>query len=235
MMKHRKTGKALIACLFALVMLMAISATAVFAEEEPVTGSDKPVLTGDTFFVKDPLAEINIENVVPDNVSVKSVVSSKPKVLAVKKDINEDFGYRIIPKKKGSAKLTVRLKADGTDYKLKATYKILAYPKVIKSLKVNGKKIKVTASKNSYKTPKLKFKDGGVAVELAQKDGWNIDYAVMAVWNDDGEGDQIDVPVTAIQTGELVSIPDQYNNANMLVNMSKSTGPDFVYQIVLKR
>ena len=235
-MKNKRSKMPLLAVLFALVMMLAIGASAAFAEEgDGSVEVEKPVLEGDTFFAKDPTAALSIQHLNPDTAMVHSVKSSNPKVLAVKKDINEDYGYKIIPKKKGTAKLKVSCSKDGEKYTLKATYKVKAYPNVIESLKVNGKKLKVTVKKNAYKTPEMTFSDGVATVQLTKKDDWNIDYVYALMWNSEGGGDQVEIPVSTIEDGSEISIPEEYTHADIEINISKSTGPSFFYQIHLKR
>lgn len=235
-MMYKKSKLLWIAVLFAFVMTLSIGVSAAFAEEgDSSVEAEKPVLAGDTFFVKDPTATLSIQHLNPDTAIVHSVKSSNPKVLAVKKDINEDFGYKIIPKKKGSAKLKVSCSKDGEKYTLKASYKVKAYPNVIKSLKVNDTKLKVTSKKNAYKTPLMNSKDGVVTVQLSKKEEWNIDYVYMLMWNSTGGGDQVEIPVSTIEDGSEISIPEEYTHADIQINISKGTGPSFFYQIHLKR
>jgi hypothetical protein len=153
----------------------------------------------------------------------------------VKEDVNADYGYKITPLKKGKVRVTVKCRKDGKSYTLKTTYTVKAYPNVIKSLQVNGKKVKVTSRKNAYVVTQKDFKEEYATVKLAQKKGWNIDYAYADLWNDKGEGDQIEVPVDTIQTGGKIDVPAKYNHADIKINMSQKDGSFFFYQIHLKR
>jgi polyribonucleotide nucleotidyltransferase len=78
---------------------------------------------------------------------------------------------------------------------------VKAYPKVIKTLKVNGKKVKVTSKKHAYAVTQKKFKKRYAKVKLSKKKGWKIDYVYVDMWNDKGEGDQIKVSVSTIKKG----------------------------------
>lgn len=194
-----------------------------------------PVLEPQTFFAKDPAAALSIKNLDPDDDHACFVKSSNKKVLRVKEDVNADYGYKITPLKKGKVRVTVKCRKDGKNYTLKATYTVKAYPNVIKSLQVNGKKLKVTSKKNAYSVTQKNFKEEYATVKLSQKTKWNIDYVYVDMWNNKGEGDQIEVPVDTIKTGGKINIPAKYTHADIQINMSRKTGPFFFYQINLKR
>ena len=107
------------------------------------------------------------------NIQIKSVKSSKPSVLKVKK---EDDAFRLRPLKTGSAKLTVTYTTEaGKKKTIKTTVKTLAYKNPVKQFTVGSTSFTKRFAKNNtckYRYPTEETVKGKLNIKAA--DGWKI-------------------------------------------------------------
>ena len=97
-----------------------------------------------------------------------SITSSKKAVLGVKK--GDSLGNcTLLPKKPGSAKVTVVVKVNGKKMTLSANYTVKKYPNALKELKVDGKKVDL--KKNKF----------GAQVNVSKKKV-KLDYKIAKGW-----------------------------------------------------
>lgn len=151
--------------------------------------------------------------------SVKSSSSSIIKVIS--HGSGSDKWYEIEPLKTGKAKLTVKFRTDsGKSKTLKKTLTVKKYPKQIKSLKVNGKKI--DTGKNKYEYSKAGYTKTSAAIKMSVKDGWTI-YSVTGTLYDSKAKKSKDIKNVKkkITKGKEISFPKEYDNLNVYINMSK--------------
>ena len=106
---------------------------------------------------------------------------------------------------------------------IKKTITVKKYPNQIKSLKVNGKAVKV--SENKYfldsKTGKTSVK-----IKMALKKGWKIKNVEAYAYTKNYTEKKISATKKAISKGSAISFPKKYRELHVTVNMSK--GKDVV-------
>ena len=157
-------------------------------------------------------------------ISVKSSNKSVLKVKTEKWDNNKYFNLKC--KKAGKAKLTVKYKKpDGSTSTVKKTIKVKKYPNQIKSLKVNGKKVKV--SENKYQYFKSNNKKSSVKIKMALKKGWKISYVSVRAYNSKTDKSKdIKVSKSAVKNGKAIKIPKSYTGLDINIGMEK--GNDYI-------
>ena len=104
-----------------------------------------------------------------ENIEVTKVASSKPSVLkpVFNKNIEK---VKLQAKKPGKCKVTVTYKIDGRTYSVSAAYQVLSYP--LKSVKVNGKAVKLTKHDLYYYLGK--YKKSSAKVSFVAAKGWKV-------------------------------------------------------------
>ena len=168
-----------------------------------------------------------------------SVKSSNKKVVKVNKETFPDEkgkkvkAFSLDYKKAGKAKITVEFKsAKGKKYKITKTIVIQKYPKVIKSLKVNGKKVKVSKNKFEYCVNNYKKTSG--KVKLALKKGWKV-LEVTADYNG-RKWKNVELNRKVVKKGSKISFPKKYELMTIFIRIGdKDQNNVFTYKILFPR
>lgn len=102
---------------------------------------------------------------------IVSVKSSNPGVLKV----TDADSLEATPRKAGKATITVKYKLGGKSYTIKGKYTVKAYPKPVKSLTVNGERIKLTERQKLRYNHEAEYgKKVSVTINLKPRAGWKI-------------------------------------------------------------
>lgn len=153
--------------------------------------------------------------------TLTSVTSGNPNIAAVTK---ESGGlYSIKAKAVGSTVVNAGFKAPGVaagNVSSKLTVK--KYPKQIKSLKVNGKKVRIKGSKR-YKLNK-KCSSSKARIKMQLKSGWKI-TSVTANYYSKATGQMTKAKVTKkmVKNGKAFKFPKEYNTMWVTVMMMKGS------------
>ena len=155
--------------------------------------------------------------------TVTSVKSSNSKVIKVHKNkYDGDTWFSADFKKVGKSTLTIKYKKpDGSSSTMKKTLTVKKYPNQIKSLKVNGKKVKVSANKYGFYVEKCK--KTSVKVKVSLKKGWKVDKYVYAnAYNSKtGKDKEIKIKASNITKGKAIKFPKGYDSLNVNFEMVK--------------
>ena len=155
---------------------------------------------------------------------ITSVKSSKKSVIKVIKHTDKDSRgnkytmFWLEAKKAGKATITVKYKTpSGKTGTLKKTIRVKKYPKPVKSLKVNGKTVKVSDNKYFFfqKTSKKSVK-----VKMTPKKGWKIMSVNAVAFTKNDNTKKISVKKTQIKNGKAISFPKKYKELNLDVEMT---------------
>ncbi|MBR0399583.1 MAG: hypothetical protein IJH95_02040 [Mogibacterium sp.] len=133
----------------------------------------------------------------------------------------------------GEAWVTVNYKYSKTETgsrTVKVTVK--KYPKQIKSLTFNGKKVDVSKKKYSYTVNK--FSKTSLKIKMKLKEGWVISDA-WGFGSAKGGSRQLNVTKAKIAKGGKISFPKKYKSANLRVTMKNKEGNEIHYDFYLYR
>ena len=133
----------------------------------------------------------------------------------------------------GEAWVTVNYKYSTTEVGSR-TVKVIVkkYPKQIKSLTFNGKKVDVSKKKYSYTVNK--FSKTSVKIKMKLKKGWVISDA-WGFGNRKGGSDQLKVTKAKIAKGGSIKLAKKYKSANLRVIMKNKEGNEINYDFYLYR
>lgn len=174
--------------------------------------------------IKDKSYEGTVTSVISSNKSVVKVVKETAYNEKGKKQTYFHLNYL----KKGKATLTVKYKKpNGKKATIKETLKIKNYPKMIKSLKVNGKTVKVSKNKFSYTVKK--FKKTSAKIKMATKNGWKIKEATVDLYGKSYKYKELKKSV--ITKGSSISIPKKYDMAIVYIYMENKAGNQITYEV----
>lgn len=168
---------------------------------------------------------------------ITSVKSSNSKVVSVKKYKDLEYvEYRIFAKNKGKSTLTVKATLpDGTKktYKKKVTVK--AYPKMIKSFKLNGKAIKVNKNKNGFIYRNENFKKTSAKITIVPAKGWKISRAYGYIYKADSwRSKKLKINKKMVTGKKSISFAKKYHELDVHVQFeNKKTGEVIDYNIDL--
>ena len=224
---NKITSLMLILCL--TFGVFAVSAGSAYAESKKWT-----ILANEDRWVGDPDNYVSVCDLNsfdnkngPVYATVTSVKSSKDSVLAVKEEKltfedHKEKAYILKSKKAGKATITVKFKKpSGKTGTLKKTITVRKYPYEIKSLKVNGKSVKI--SKNKFNFSK-KTNRTNVTVKMALKKGWKVSSIYCYRYKKNGKTSEVKVTKKMIRKGLSISFPKKYDN--MLVSVYMTDGKD---------
>ena len=219
----------------ALVAVVAVGFMCVPAG--PAFAAKKPVLEAQTFWVGDPFSSFEIKNFNVEKDTVTSIKSSKPSVLHFKKDeMGWTYGYTVIPKKVGKVKVTVKCTVGGKDYTLSQKCPVKKYPAPIKTLKVNKKKVTVSAKKNAYSRIVNKYKKDYARVQILPKSNWKIIYAKYDMTDLKNAYKEKYPKSSAIKKGIKINYPEKYKQLNVVIVIkNKKTDEVFDYFVQFNR
>lgn len=164
-------------------------------------------------------------------VTITKVVSSKTDVIKVVKSGGD---YLLSAKKAGKSSITVscRIK-DGPVRTLTSSTAVKDYPNQIKSLKVNGKAVKISKHKYNYTTDG--YKGTSVKIKMAVKDGWKITDAWGFLYNKKGKSTQAKVTKAKIKSGKAISFAKKYKSIYVSIKMKNSKGQEINYVVSIAR
>ena len=153
--------------------------------------------------------------------TVKSINSSNPKVIKVRKYTYEGRTYYdLIAKKPGTAKLTFKYRLPGGKNRTyKKKLKVLAYPNMIGSLKVNGKKVKISGEQRYYYF--TKYKKTSATINLKLRDGWEVEEVYANYYKANTSKTQRIKGAEKLISGSKISFPKKWDGMNFSIQMKK--------------
>ena len=158
------------------------------------------------------------------------VTSSNSKVIRVsvnKYDGNKNYFIKARRPGKAVVKATIKLKS-GSTKTIKTTITVKKYPAPVKSLKVNGKAVKLSTHK--YQASK-QTKGSKVSVKLVPKSGWKITYVYGTLYDKNWNGTDAKIKKSAIKKGTSISFPKNKSYMDIFVDLENSKGESFSYCI----
>ena len=175
-----------------------------------------------------------------DGATVESVKSSNTAVLVAKKGYSYDENnvktpyYYLNAKKAGKATITVDYSTpDGETGTLEKIITVSKYPNHIKSLKVDGKTVKI--SKNKYDYSKKAGKNTkSFKIKMALKNGWKIGSIEAYKYKKDDTRKKMKVTKTMLSKGSVISFEKKYQSCYVTVYMYKGSD-EISYSISLYR
>ena len=162
-----------------------------------------------------------------DNGTITSATSSNTAVFDIAK-FGYDGGvdYNIDPKAAGTATLTVNFTTPSGEAKtLSKNVVVKAYPKEIKSLKVNGKKVNTNKYKFFYNKKMSKSKTS-VKIKMALKKGWKITNIYADRSTNGDKYTQFKVKKSALKNGKAMKFGKKYKY--MWINVTMKKGNDII-------
>ncbi len=157
--------KKIILRILSLAMLLSLVVTAV-----PAIAAGARTIIVETLYTGTGSYDMNIRNWSWKE-KVVFVRSSNPSVLKV---TNEE-GLELTPRKAGKATITVKYKLAGKSYRIKGRYTVEAYPKAVRSLTVNGSKVKLTGEQRRRCVLEvLEGEEVSFTINLKPGTGWKI-------------------------------------------------------------
>lgn len=224
----------MLSLLMSLVMafgVILVDTSAVNAASDWIMQAPEKIYVGDYY------GNIGAYNIKTNDIGTAiSLKSSSSKILKVTKHTYED-GYvewGIRPKKPGKVTLTLKFKMpSGKKKTIKQKVVVKKYPKVIKKLTLNGKKINISDNKFEYMG--RYFKKNSVKLNMKLKDGWEIQEAHGHVWNFDGKT-PVDIKKAKklVKKGKAIKFPAKYSEFELTITMTN--GKDtFDYFVRLSR
>lgn len=172
------------------------------------------------------------EKIADDQYIITAVKSSNPAVLKTKLEADPEGDYAwgsYTAKKTGKVVVTVDYKfKDGTTGSASANVTVKPYPNNIKSLKVNGKTVKI--SKNKFQCQR-KFKGSKAKIKMALKKGWKIDSVDASGWNKSFDKQyKIKVTKKGLLKGKYFKVPAKCKYVDVNVTLRK--GNNFFYYYI---
>ena len=151
----------------------------------------------------------------------------------ITKGIDVDtYIYYFECKKAGKTKLTIKFRTpDGEKKTLKKTITVKKYPNEFKSLKVNGKKVKINKNKFRYDCKTSKNK---VSIKAELEKGWKIRKIEARRYDRDWEESKVKVTKKMISKGSSISFPKKYKSMEISVFLYKGKSK-IQYDISIER
>ena len=170
-----------------------------------------------------------------ENAEVISVKSTEPKILkVVKHEEDGNVFWTAAAKKPGKVTLKVKYKRpDGRKASLKKKITIKKYPNQIKSLKINGKKVKI--ADNKFFCLEENVTSSKIKVDLKLKKGWKIRSVNGNLWNAGGNGSKVIKKAKShVKNGDAIKFPKKYRDFELMIGMTD--GEDSImYHIRISR
>jgi len=194
--------------------------------------SHKWVISGDNYIWKGDSLYLGVYDQNSEEYTeaqITKVVSSN-KIIKVIKHTDGDVWFNLQGKKIGKAKITVYYKVPGSSaVKHKAkTIKVKAYPNEIKSLKVNGKAVKVGSNKYNYHV--YDYKKTTASVKLALKKGWKIDNIYAYAYTKSGKSVDVKITKKMLKNGTAFKFAKKYSDIYVGIGMVK--GNDYAHNYI---
>ena len=153
---------------------------------------------------------------------ITSVTSGNTGVLSIEKEVYDGVTeYRGLGVAPGTAQVTVNFTTpSGQTKSLTKNIVVKAYPKEIKSLKVNGKKVNTNKNKFFY-SKKVSKSKGSVKIKMALQKGWKI-TGIYADRSKTGKSfKQFKVSKSALKKGKAIKFSKKYKYMYVSVSMQK--------------
>jgi hypothetical protein len=158
---------------------------------------------------------------------ITSVTSGNTGVLSIEKEVYDGVTeYRGLGVAPGTAQVTVNFTTpSGQTKSLTKNIVVKAYPKEIKSLKVNGKKVNTSKNKFFYNKKVSKSK-GSVKIKMALKKGWKITNIYADRSTNGDKYTQFKVKKSALKNGKAIKFGKKYKY--MWINVTMKKGNDII-------
>lgn len=155
-----------------------------------------------------------------ENATIKSIKSGNTSIAKISKK-SGSFVWKV--KKAGKVKITVNFTTpDGTLKTVSKKITVKKYPKPFKSIKINGKSVKV--SKNKYKySGDVSDSATKASVKMALKSGWKVDTVTCSVIKGSITKD-VTVSKSAVTKGKKIGFPEYYDNMSINIGLIKVSG-----------
>lgn len=183
--------------------------------------------TNDTVWAGSPYWEngvsvYDMNNDGQDAKAITSATSSNNGVFSVKTESYDgSTRFYVNGVAKGTAKLTVTFTTPADETKtLSKNITVKKYPKEIKSLKVNGKKVKTSKYKYEY-NKKLSKSKTKVKIKMALKKGWKVTSISAYRYTKNGDPKEFKVSKSAIKKGKNIKFSKKYYGMSISVEMKK--------------
>lgn len=156
--------------------------------------------------------------------TVTSATSSNNGVFKISKDTYDNgVSFNVEPVAKGTATLTVNFTTPSGEAKtVSKNIVVKKYPKQIKSLKVNGKKVSTSKNKFFY-SKKLSKSKTSAKIKMALKKGWKITKVEATYFTKKGTPKDFKVSKSAIKKGKAIKFGKKYKEMNIYVQMKKGS------------
>ena len=215
-MKNRLMRALALAMLLALVVSAVPAMAAAKAKTRSIVAETLYAGTGDYW--------MTIKNWTWDETDVK-ITSSKPSVIRVP---DKQFPC-LEPKKAGKAKITVKFKVDGKQYKISKTLTVKKYPKAIQSLTINGQKVTLKDwARLNYWYEGDMDKPITVTINLKAAKGWKISKIKgYKVGMDAADGRK----AITVKNNKKLTFGADYMGEVIYTLKNKKTGKTFKYTI----
>lgn len=162
---------------------------------------------------------------VPDNAKVISVKSSKPSVLSADKWGSTIYDMAVFPEGIGKSKVTVKYKVGKKTYTISGTYTVKKFPTVFSTLKVNGKKIRSSDTKNLYFIEN--YKKTSATLTFKAKSPWKVLNADLHILETEKRSE--------VTSGKAFKIPKGKDAEVSIYLRNKKTGDDIRIAIDFRR
>lgn len=178
-----------------------------------------------------------------ENVPIKGVTVSNKNIAKVKKIIEKFEGekytyYYVVGKKTGKVTVRIKYKLNGVTSTKKVKVTVKKAPKMIKSLKVNGKKVKLSGTKAFKYRVKCKKSKTKVNVKIVPAEGWKV----LAAYGDksyEKNNKYHSVPIAnmkkKIKNGSNISFAKKYTALLVDVVLQKDGGNTIRYTVEFYR
>lgn len=193
------------------------------ASEDWRIGIDSSIWTGTSYYIN--VYDMNSTDPATSIGTVTNATSSNNGVFKISKDNFDNGGasFFVDPVKSGTAKLTVNFTTSTDETKtLSKNIVVKKYPKHIKSLRVNGKKVSTVKNKFYYSKKVSKSKTS-VKVKMALKKGWKITKVEATYFTKKGTPKDFKVSKSAIKKGKAIKFGKKYKEMNIYVQMKKGS------------
>ena len=230
----KRTHIRILASVLALVLVMG----GVVLTTDKVNAASRPKITTKTLWegYDNDMNLFAVYDNMNDDMVFKTVRSSKPKVIKVKKSGSSGWDIQLIPKKTGKSTITITYKLNGKKYTDKAVMQVKKYPNHIKSITAGGRKVNLKKNKYNFGIYNYSKKTGSIKVKAAK--GWKITGGVCMLR--DNPKDEGDIKVTPLSKsyatkGKTVKFPKKYNTMRLSVGMENEKGEWLEYVVSFNR
>lgn len=212
-----------------LLLAMLVGTMPAFAAAKPTLFQPKD--NGDNFWQGD-WVRIQVNNL-PKGATITSVKSAKTSIIEIIEG-TEDHPWFMHGLKEGKSKVTVKytLKS-GKTKSVSAYVEVTKYPDAIKSIYLNGKKLKLNPKENiEYQAHG--YKKTSTKIKVTANSGWKIEKIILYLEKYDGSASK-EKDVTK-KNNKSVSTPESYDLVQYLILFkNKKTGVIYHSVLTLRR